>query len=547
MALTTKLNFISFAGNLIPEMSQRTFYEKPENIVSFNIPLQDIDIAWNASKEDAANTKEKFISYGFPEESFIVWRADRPDGADFPSADSKLRIDDESGLINFYEGKDQELTMHYSFYAADKTTVGSVTGLGGGVFENAAIKKFYVPHNETFKVIGDRAFANSQLEYFDFFDTVETIGSQAFMGCSNLKEITIPKEVTSIGSGAFADCKNLETVLFEGKSIIIGDGAFSETTNLKKLILPGTIQLQGTLGANLEAIRFNDVATVSEVEASKAQLALPWYMSKLKADDEFSFEPMPHNKTSDASNFDFDNSTGKIIKYKGNEKEVIIPTQIDGVDVKIIGEYSMTDFFGDENVVKKVVIPHTVRIIEQNAFAQNQSTEFIEIYGPIEKVGDGGFTNCVKLKELKFINGVKELSFGAFAYNANMKNIVLGNSLDSIPERSFADSGVAGVLELDVDAIDKTAFLGCTNLTEIRLGKRVSSIGNGAFQGLQSLKKVYITNLDPTVYQDFSSKFDNKDTYKVVLPDSATDAEIASFVDLLNSYQMDGKKMVVKE
>ena len=47
-------------------------------------------------------------------------------------------------------------------------------------------------------------------------DTIKKIGSEAFLGCSNLTVISIPKAVTEIGITAFVDCSALNTVTFEG-------------------------------------------------------------------------------------------------------------------------------------------------------------------------------------------------------------------------------------------------------------------------------------------------------------------------------------------
>ena len=47
-------------------------------------------------------------------------------------------------------------------------------------------------------------------------DSVQTIGSSAFSGCSGLTEITIPDSVTSIGGFAFSGCSALKDVYYAG-------------------------------------------------------------------------------------------------------------------------------------------------------------------------------------------------------------------------------------------------------------------------------------------------------------------------------------------
>ena len=47
-------------------------------------------------------------------------------------------------------------------------------------------------------------------------ESVETIGANAFHGCSKLTGIGVPKSVTSIGEWAFMYCDNLTTVIYPG-------------------------------------------------------------------------------------------------------------------------------------------------------------------------------------------------------------------------------------------------------------------------------------------------------------------------------------------
>ena len=111
------------------------------------------------------------------------------------------------------------------------------------------------------------AFKNcNSLESIRLSDNIEYINSEAFRSLTNLKvvilsahlkeiasnafrntdikEITIPKNVRTIGSMAFAYCKNLETVIFESDDSDIfdyqqrDDGIFAECKNLKNIYVP---------------------------------------------------------------------------------------------------------------------------------------------------------------------------------------------------------------------------------------------------------------------------------------------------------------------
>ena len=116
-------------------------------------------------------------------------------------------------------------------------------------------------------MIDDEAFKNcNSLESIRLSDNIEYINDDAFRSLTNLKvvilsahlkeiasnafrnteikEITIPKNVRTIGSMAFAYCKNLETVIFESDNPDIfdyqrpNDGIFAECKKLKNIYVP---------------------------------------------------------------------------------------------------------------------------------------------------------------------------------------------------------------------------------------------------------------------------------------------------------------------
>ncbi|MEE9341728.1 MAG: leucine-rich repeat domain-containing protein, partial [Thermoplasmata archaeon] len=64
------------------------------------------------------------------------------------------------------------------------------------------------------------------------------IGRSAFFGCSNLKEVVIPKGVSKIERSAFANCANLQEVSIPRSLESLGEWAFMNCTNLNSITLP---------------------------------------------------------------------------------------------------------------------------------------------------------------------------------------------------------------------------------------------------------------------------------------------------------------------
>ena len=88
----------------------------------------------------------------------------------------------------------------YTIGEEDKGVVGIADGALKG---DQTITYFAVPHNDEFVYVGKEAFADSIVEHVDLFDSVTSIGAEAFRNCAQLKEITIPASVTEIGVKCF--------------------------------------------------------------------------------------------------------------------------------------------------------------------------------------------------------------------------------------------------------------------------------------------------------------------------------------------------------
>ena len=72
-------------------------------------------------------------------------------------------------------------------------------------------------------------------------NSVTSIGTGAFFGCSGLTSITIPNSVTSIGEYAFSECSGLTSVTI-GKSVTsIGEYAFCACEGLISVIIPNSV------------------------------------------------------------------------------------------------------------------------------------------------------------------------------------------------------------------------------------------------------------------------------------------------------------------
>lgn len=109
-----------------------------------------------------------------------------------------------------------------------------------------------------------------------------------------------------------------------------------------------------------------------------------------------------------------------------------IPSEINGKSVT-----KLERMFSQEDKIKKVVIPESVRVIGDDTFLLSSSIEFVEIEGMIEAVGENAFFCCEKLNKLCFKEGLKKIDVSGIEGCPLLKEVHLPRSLEEIEGWSF--------------------------------------------------------------------------------------------------------------
>lgn len=105
---------------------------------------------------------------------------------------------------------------------------------------NEEIKDLTIPQNIT--SIGQIAFAGcSGLASVTIPNNITNIGREAFFYCSGLTSITIPNSITSIESGVFQGCSGLTSVDYPNNLKEIKGAAFEMCTSLTSVIIPNSV------------------------------------------------------------------------------------------------------------------------------------------------------------------------------------------------------------------------------------------------------------------------------------------------------------------
>ena len=283
--------------------------------------------------------------------------------------------------------------------------------------------------------IGESIFKGcTSLSDLDFSINMDYIPPSTFSGCSSLKEFEFSDKITAIGRGAFGGT-GFENVVIPEHITVINNNAFGRCNNLKSIRFPETIEFMGnavvTMCENLVSANipdsvahsvkdlYKDCKSLTDLDCSELTLEIyystygtPW-REKIEQDTEF---------------FILD---GTLIKYNGNDKNVVIPD-----NVKTISGDAFKKFKDIETVtipssvetiemaafymtnLKEVTIPENVKKIETLAFGECYELEKVTIKGSCS-VAENAFYNCFALKE-KNIDSTVKLNSKAFAISGGI-------------------------------------------------------------------------------------------------------------------------------
>lgn len=134
-----------------------------------------------------------------------------------------------------------KLIVYPSYKNSESYTVPeSVTEIDNSAFAGcASLQKINLP--EGLEIIGEGAFANSDIASVVVPKSVESIPRDTFSCCEKLKSVTVQQGVYKIEIGAFSGCASLESISLPDSIEYIAPYVFQDCTALKSIKFPEKI------------------------------------------------------------------------------------------------------------------------------------------------------------------------------------------------------------------------------------------------------------------------------------------------------------------
>ena len=358
--------------------------------------------------------------------------------------------------------------------------------------------------------LGNSAFSGcSRLEYIALSDGLQSIGSECFYDCSKLTEISIPRNVTEIGDKAFKG-SGLKRVILPSGLMTLGAKAF-EDTPLIVFDLPASTRIAD-----------DDLGTMKKLEEITVENGSRYYRSEDGVLYDNTGRLLLQCPMARSGAFRVPAGVEAIARraFAGSALTLIdLPTSLTS-----LGEYAFTG-----SHLTDMILPDGLRDIPKGAFSNCAQLSSIDIPDDLSMIGESAFENCSSLHSVDLPEGVSVLLPRVFKHCKNLVAVSFPEMLTGIGKEAFEGCGLTSIdlpptlttlgerafknckglthvtLPDDCITVDKEAFRECSSLTEIDLGKGLTTIGDNA------LRETAITTLVlPESVQELGKKIAEK-------------------------------------
>lgn len=318
----------------------------------------------------------------------------------------------------------------------DIETYANTKIIGNGAFADCtSLTSITIPASVT--VIGNNAFSGcSRLEKLDTekLTSIKLIGAYAFLNCTSLKSLAFYGPVREVGQCAFAGSSALESLRLPESLEILGKDAFQGCTNLTDLTMPHLYRdyqsypmpenlKKLTLKKKLDSI--NRAAFHSLTKLEEIHIDFP----ALIRQDAFSGHPSLVSATVMAT---------EIRKEAFTNCEKLEQVTLTGIWLETLSEGA----FKNCTKLTSLTLPESLKTIESYAFENCRSLYDLELNRV--SVGEFAFLDCQSLKSLR----INRTTIGKHAFEGCSDLGIVFISIDGgeIEEYAFLGCNLSAVI-----------------------------------------------------------------------------------------------------
>ena len=374
-----------------------------------------------------------------------------------------------------------------------------VTSIGKKAFFQKS-KLTGITLGENIKTIGEQAFFKcSYLKTANIPSSVVSIGAKAFQNCVILEsDIVIPSGVQVIEEGVFGYCRALKKVTISDGVQTISATAFTDCENLEKIVIPDSVETIGqyafsacgkaselTMGTGLKQIgknAFYQCESLKSIEVGE----------NVELIDEYAFASCAEMTSVVMSDKTVAIGVGAFMDCeKLNQIEL-------SKNLVTIGQDAFKNTVKWNEASNLVYVGWTEEDGSYvNAWLVDCKNKTKRSYSVAEGtigIGSCAFLDCIALTDVILPNSVKIIDNAAYAYCTALANLVIGEGVETIASQAFwscvslknvrlggFDFTTQKMTTSSLKEIQSYAFYSCTFLEKIEIPDTVTDIGTYAF------------------------------------------------------------------
>lgn len=359
--------------------------------------------------------------------------------------------------------------------------------------------------------IGSYAFSYTQISGLTLPEGLKVINSSAFTSASKLASLVIPASVTEIKSMAFYNCGSLTSLTFAPGSQLesIGSNAFY-MSGLNTIKFPQSLKEIGDYAfqksKNLVSVEFEGSDTEEGVSLRKIGSRV---FSDCTALASFSFPYCGKDAAGVYNKITLGSSASSVHIFEGckNLSYIYLSeaiTSISNLFVKCSGLKTVAVAQGSENFKVSDTQPIILNVNGTAIqFLFGRMDGVFEIPEGVTEIGTYAFSGQADITKVIIPKSMKTINANAFYNCTGLEEVQFANGcvVDTLGEAAFkgCSSLKKIVLPNGITSLPKQAFAGCSSLESVTLPEGLTTIGVEAFIWTASLKSIKLPSSLKTI------------------------------------------------